>query len=37
VLLVALSPSRGADSGKPGPAVVVQADRWFQAHPSVTL
>jgi mRNA interferase MazF len=24
-------------SGKPRPAVVVQADRWLQAHPSVTL
>ncbi|MCU0529634.1 MAG: type II toxin-antitoxin system PemK/MazF family toxin [Cyanobium sp. Prado107] len=37
VFLVALSPSCGAYSGKPGPAVVVQADRWLQAHPSVTL
>jgi mRNA interferase MazF len=26
-----------AYSGKPRPAVVVQADRWLQAHPSVTL
>lgn len=24
-------------SGKPRPAVVVQPDRWLQAHPSVTL
>ena len=24
-------------SGKPRPAVVVQAERWLQAHPSVTL
>ncbi len=24
-------------SGKPRPAVVVQANRWLQAHPSVTL
>jgi mRNA interferase MazF len=24
-------------SGQPRPAVVVQADRWLQAHPSVTL
>jgi mRNA interferase MazF len=29
--------SAGAYSGKPRPAVVVQADRWLQAHPSVTL
>lgn len=29
--------SPGAHSGKPRPAVVVQADRWLQAHPSVTL
>ena len=29
--------SLGAYSGKPRPAVVVQADRWLQAHPSVTL
>ncbi len=29
--------SSGAYSGKPRPAVVVQADRWLQAHPSVTL
>ena len=29
--------SPGAYSGKPRPAVVVQADRWLQAHPSVTL
>jgi len=27
----------GVYSGKPRPAVVVQADRWLQAHPSVTL
>ena len=27
----------GAYSGKPRPAVVVQADRWLQAHASVTL
>ncbi len=27
----------GASSGKPRPAVVVQANRWLQAHPSVTL
>ena len=29
--------SPGAFSGKPRPAVVVQADRWLQAHPSVIL
>ncbi len=29
--------SPGADSGKPRPAVVVQAVRWLQAHSSVTL
>jgi mRNA interferase MazF len=29
--------STGVYSGKPRPAVVVQADRWLQAHPSVTL
>ncbi len=29
--------SPGVYSGKPRPAVVVQADRWLQAHASVTL
>lgn len=29
--------SPGAYSGNPRPAVVVQADRWLQAHPSVTF
>jgi mRNA interferase MazF len=29
--------SPGVYSGKPRPAVVVQADRWLQAHPSITL
>ena len=29
--------SPGVYSGKPRPAMVVQADRWLQAHPSVTL
>ena len=29
--------SPGVSSGKPRPAVVVQAERWLQAHPSVTL
>jgi len=29
--------SAGVYSGKPRPAVVVQANRWLQGHPSVTL
>jgi mRNA interferase MazF len=29
--------SAGVYAGKPRPAVVVQAERWLQAHPSVTL
>jgi mRNA-degrading endonuclease toxin of MazEF toxin-antitoxin module len=29
--------SPGAYSGKPRPAVVVQADRWLQGHRSVTV
>jgi mRNA interferase MazF len=29
--------SPGVYAGKPRPAVVVQAERWLQAHPSVTL
>ena len=29
--------SNGAYSGKPRPAVVVQANRWLWAHPSITL
>lgn len=29
--------STGVYSGKPRPAVVVQAERWLQAHPSITL
>ena len=29
--------SAGVSFGKPRPAVVVQAERWLQAHPSVTL
>lgn len=29
--------SPGVYSGKPRPAVVVQADRWLQVHPSITL
>lgn len=27
----------GVYTGKPRPAVVVQADRWLRVHPSVTL
>ena len=29
--------SAGVYASKPRPAVVVQAERWLQAHPSVTL
>ena len=29
--------SPGAYSGKPRPAVVVQANRWLRGHPSITL
>ena len=29
--------STGVYSGKPRPAVVVQANRWLQDHPSVTI
>ena len=29
--------SPGAYSGKPRPAVVVQANRWLGGHPSITL
>ena len=35
--LVVTVSSPGAYSGKPRPAVVVQANRWLQDHPSVTL
>ena len=35
--LVVTVASPGAYSGKPRPAVVVQANRWLQGHPSVTL
>ena len=35
-LIVTLA-ATGAYSGKPRPAVVVQANRWLQGHPSVTL
>jgi mRNA interferase MazF len=29
--------SPGLDCGKPRPAVVLQADRWLQVHPSVSF
>jgi mRNA interferase MazF len=29
--------SPGVNSGKPRPAVVVQANRWLEGHPRVTL
>lgn len=29
--------SPGVNAGKPRPALVVQAELWLQAHPSVTL
>ena len=35
-LIVTIDTS-GVYSGKPRPAVVVQANRWLQGHPSVTL
>ena len=35
-LIVTVATS-GVYSGKPRPAVVVQANRWLQGHPSVTL
>ena len=35
--LVVTVASPGVYSGKPRPAVVVQANRWLQGHPSVTL
>ena len=35
-LIVTVATS-GVHSGKPRPAVVVQANRWLQGHPSVTL
>ena len=35
-LIVTIATS-GVYSGKPRPAVVVQANRWLQGHPSVTL
>lgn len=35
--LIVTVASPGAYSGKPRPAVVVQANRWLQGHPSVTL
>ena len=35
--LIVTVASTGVYSGKPRPAVVVQANRWLQGHPSVTL
>jgi mRNA interferase MazF len=35
--LIVMVASSGVYSGKPMPAVVVQANRWLQSHPSVTL
>ena len=35
--LIVTVASTGVNSGKPRPAVVVQANRWLQGHPSVTL
>ena len=35
--LIVTAASSGVYSGKPRPAVVVQANRWLQGHPSVTL
>jgi mRNA interferase MazF len=34
---VATAASPVVNSGNPRPTEVVQADRWLQAHPSVTL
>ena len=35
--LIVTVASSGVYSGKPRPAVVVQANRWLKGHPSVTL
>ena len=35
--LIVTVAATGVYSGKPRPAVVVQANRWLQRHPSVTL
>ena len=35
--LIVTVASPGVYCGKPRPAVVVQANRWLQGHPSVTL
>ena len=35
--LIVTAASSGVYSCKPKPAVVVQANRWLQGHPSVTL
>ena len=35
--LIVTVASTGVYSGKPRPAIVIQANRWLQGHPSVTL
>ena len=35
--LIVTVASTGVYSGKPRPAVIIQANRWLQGHPSVTL
>ena len=35
--LIVTVATTGVYSGKPRPALVVQANRWLQGHPSVTL
>ena len=35
--LIVTVAATGVYSGKPRPAVVLQANRWLQGHPSVTL
>ena len=35
--LIVTVAATGEYSGKPRPAVIVQANRWLQGHPSVTL
>ena len=35
--LIVTVAATGVYSGKPRPAVVVQANRWLQGHPSVTV
>ncbi len=35
--LIVTVASAGVYTGKPRPAVIVQANRWLEQHPSVTL